>query len=382
MRRGAAWSVALVLGSAAAGAVPRERAPGCTGPRIVLEGSLSRSAEWSEAAEAARQRVAELSDVDACAVLRVTRQSSKVALRVRAGDGRSAVRELARPQELGATAVALLVLPPTARDGATSALPPGNSTGANGEPDAETAGSVSEPSPAGDAATAAAPSPRPPRTPEPLPRVSPRGSERAPLALAASSAAGFELGLAAAGRSIGALRGPGASALGNLRAGGWLFGLGLSGTSLGGGDSTSSIQSALRFSLSPEVGHRFGIGSMDLDLGLEAPGVMLDRTHFAQAPVAPPPTSTEMDTEPDGDDPGVGGVTPTAPQTEMVSATAFALHAGAFARLSMAFARPLRAYLELDGGRTLYRFGASRASVPELAAYDLGASLGVAWSPK
>ncbi|HTQ06615.1 MAG TPA: hypothetical protein VMI54_22300, partial [Polyangiaceae bacterium] len=214
-----AVGLVLVL-TALSGTARGQEAPSaekCSGPSLVLEPPLSHRWSWTKAAGETRRRVAELSDVDACMHFQVEALRESVHVRASAADGRSVVREVAKPSELEATVVALLVLPPAGRD---EALPTEDSS-------ADAGASLVAPK------DVANPKPNPPPvvlkppTSKPASRAveTPDESERhAPWPAGAPGHHGFELALATSGRSTGYLFGPGASTVADWDLGGWLVG--------------------------------------------------------------------------------------------------------------------------------------------------------------
>jgi len=339
----------------------------CSGPKLVLEPPLSHRRQWSKAAGEARRRVAELQDVDACTRIEVEQTSDSVRVRAEAADGRSVVRELSEPDELEATVVALLVLPP-AGTGPTEATP------------SSTTPEAAKPASAPAKPAAARP---------PAPSVNPaadRGTAAATGALpGASPQRSFEMALGGSARASSYLVGPGITARLDWQLSGWLFGGLMHAEQMQASTAAGRYQRERSAAAGFTFGRRLVRGPFYVDVLLEAPIFAL-RSSTYTIPVqqsSTPPSDDGTQTEPgetgEPSDDGPTSTTQTADQTKAVPIYGD-LRAGAALRTVVPFKGSFAMFAELDAEHTLGILKAPSANgQPSAIGWCAGLSLGLFW---
>lgn len=341
----------------ATSAVARAEPP-CSGPKLVLEPSLSHRRAWSEAALDARRKVAELTDVDACTRLEVGRTGHAIQVKASAADGRSVVRDLSSPGELEPTVVALLVLPPRGEHDDDLAVSPRD------EP--------AEPVKAAANRVPVAVPPRPASTTADEGAV--RGAARpyAPRSL--------EVALGGSARSAAYLLGPSVGLLVNARLDGWLVG-GVAHAEQTSTSSASSTQFTKERSASFGfvLGRRLLTGPVYVDVALEAPVLAVSTSTWTAEVTSGGDDDGQEPLEPGSDDPVTS--TTTTHSKEKVVAPHADLRAGGLIRAVMPFGVGFGAFSQLDAEHTLGVLPEpSGDGQPRTIAWNAGLSLGLFWS--
>lgn len=343
----------------AAAVAHAEPTPQCSGPKLVLEPSLSHRRAWSEAAIDARRRVEELSDVDACTRLEVGQTAHTVQVKASAPDGRSVVRELSGPSELEPTVVALLVLPPHGEhDDDLLAAAPHDKPAEPAPP---------PPKPAAAAAKAATPS-----------ATGDRGVTPAGTGAKGYARRSLEIALGGSGRSAGYLLGPGASLLVNARLDGWLLG-----AMAHAEQTSSSTSSPTHFteersaSFGLVFGRRLVTAPLYLDIALEAPILAVTTSQWTAEKVEG--ESTEPGELEPGSDDNLESTQHTVSQQKVVDPH-MDLRAGGLIRAVVPFGPGFGAFSQVDVEHTLGIVDQpSSEGQPNVIAWSAGVSLGVFW---
>jgi len=357
--RVAAGCCAVVISAAAVARA--EPPPQCAGPKLVLEPPLSHRRAWSEAAVGARQRVGQLTDVDACTRLEVEQTGHTVQVKASAADGRSVVRDLAGPSELEPTVVALLVLPPQyEHDDDLASVAPHEKP----PPPAAT-----QPKPVAPVAKAAT------RSSAGDQGVTPAGAGTKKYARRS-----LELALGGSARSASYLFGPGASLLVNARLDGWLLG------GMAHAEQTSaSNASPTRFSTERSAsfglvfGRRLVTTPFYFDVALEAPILAVTTSEWTSEKVE------GQSTEPGEFEPGSDDQLETqhTVTTQKVVAPHADLRAGGLIRAVLPLGAGFGAFSEVDVEHTLGLLDQpSSEDQPRVLAFSAGMSLGVFWGSR
>lgn len=318
----------------------------CGGPSIELAPELARRPGWLQAVEETRRRFTGRRDVDRCATLAVEPAAGAASVSVRSSRGRSVTRSVESPDDLQATALALLVLPPPAERPSNVEAP-------------ERRPSAAEPVDQGGQASQAA---------------------------SASSGAGatFELGLGPSGRVAGKLRGPGVALLGDVAVSGWVLGLAASGDLMS--RTTAALPGELSrldgFSTAALFGRRFAFGSFGVDVGIAAPVFAIQRRAWATT-TGQPDVSLDgeepAEMEPLDSDDGSSGSTVTV--TARHGAVRPDLRAGAFLRVAAKLKGSAHLFALFSADRTLGLVGRGGSEVPpDAPVYGAGLSIGLLWS--
>lgn len=355
MRVAAGCCAVVISAAAVARAEPQ---PECAGPKLVLEPPLSHRRAWSEAASGTRQRVDQLTDVDACTRLEVEQTGHTVQVKASAADGRSVVRDLAGPSELEPTVVALLVLPPhRERDDDLASVVP------HEKPPPSAA---RQPKPAVPAAKATTP-------------ISPGDQGVTPVGAGTKNYArrSLEIALGGSARSASYLFGPGASLLVNARLDGWLLG------GMAHAEQTSaSTSSPSRFSTERSasfglvLGRRLVTAPFYLDVALEAPILAVTTSEWTSE------TVEGQSAEPGEFEPGSDDQleTPHTVSTQKVVAPHADLRAGGLVRAVLPLGAGFGAFSQVDVEHTLGLVDQpSGENQPRVVAFSAGVSLGLFW---
>jgi hypothetical protein len=386
MRLAVGCALMLTLAAESARATPPP-SDGCSGPSIVLEPPLSHRRPWREAAGDTEKRVAELTDVDACARLEVEQKAGAVHVRALAADGRSVVRDLSDPSELEPTVVALLVLPPSARSDLGDA------------DDSETATTEAVVSAAKTKqATVQTSAQVKPVVPEPKPTLAlaaNNGRDTTTASLGSASGRertrGVEVMLAGSGRAAGYLMGPGASALVDWQLGRWLLGATAHAEQVTGPSNAAGRFSALRSaSLGAIFGRRLVARPFYLDAAIEAPVLAVTTSQWTSQNVVTQPGTTvpgESDdagqTESGSDDTTTTPPTSTTQTRTQNTPPSLDLRAGALVRTVVPLAGRFGALLQGDAEHSLGLIKQPKVSgQPAPLGWNFGVSLGVFWSPE
>ncbi|HEV8550535.1 MAG TPA: hypothetical protein VGQ57_15930 [Polyangiaceae bacterium] len=335
----------------------------CSGPELILDPPLSARRPWSQAAGDARRRVAELSDVDACAKLEVEQTRHAVRVRASSSDGRSVVRDLSGPSELEATVVALLVLPPPSAE-------PGVSP------------ADAKPAPAAPKPAAAPAAPKPASSTHADSGV----ESNAGLGKSAGRGSAFEAALGAGARSASYLMGPGVRSVLDAQLGDWLLGGVIHAEQLSAvSPSTNRFSMERSGSVGALFGRRLLRSPFYLDVAVEAPVLTVSTSRWdaqTQTPGAvQTPEPGENENENETDDPGATTTTTTT-STKVVSPHAD-LRGGGFIRAVYPFRGAFGMFAELDAEHTLGLVKQPSAEgQPPVVAWSVGLSLGLFWSSR